>query len=210
MRGSSDAARGGQESEAIISELETVASEGQSTTSGKTRILAVDDEGSLRAMLRLCLTVPGCECATAPSAEAASELLQQERFDLMLLDILMPVRSGIDYLPEVVARYPDMAVVMMTAVADVDLAVEAMKLGAYDYITKPFDLEDLRTRVIGNLRVASRSEAVVVDPKRREVYVRGERLEPAMSKKEFDLLSLLDSRRGEAVSREEIAVAVWL
>ncbi len=83
----------------------------------------------------------------AASPDDAEELLKREAFSLMLLDVIMPGKSGIDYLPEVVAKYRDMAVVMLTALADTSIAVKAMREGAYDYITKPVDLKEFIFKV---------------------------------------------------------------
>jgi FixJ family two-component response regulator len=68
-------------------------------------------------------------------------------FDLVLMDIKMPGLSGMEALPQIITNHPDTCVIMMTAVVDTETAVQAMKLGAYDYVTKPFDLDDLNMRV---------------------------------------------------------------
>ena len=110
-------------------------------------ILVVDDEESGREVLRRMLKQSGHHCTAAPNSYDAEELLKRESFSLMLLDVMMPGKSGIDYLPEVVAKYPDMAVVMMTALADTSIAVNAMREGAYDYITKPVYLSEFISKV---------------------------------------------------------------
>ena len=110
-------------------------------------VLIVDDEDYRRRLLQQRLDRTGHRCATAESADAASEILRQDEFEILLLDIAMPDRSGMDFLPEVVAQYPDTVVLMMTAAADTQTAVDAMKAGAYDYITKPFNLDEVTLRV---------------------------------------------------------------
>ena len=112
-----------------------------------TRILVVDDEESGREVLCRTLNQRGYQCEAAPNPYDAEELLKREAFSLILLDIIMPGKSGIDYLPEVVAKYSSMAVVMMTALADTSIAVDAMREGAYDYITKPVDLSEFIFKV---------------------------------------------------------------
>jgi DNA-binding NtrC family response regulator len=84
---------------------------------------------------------------TAADGRAALDKASQQTFDLILLDIKMPGPTGMEVLPQIVNEHPDTCVVMITAVSDTDTAVEAMKLGAYDYVTKPFNLDDLNLRV---------------------------------------------------------------
>lgn len=115
--------------------------------SDRTRILVVDDEESGREVLCRMLKQHGHHCEAAPNSHDAEELLKRKAFSLMLLDVIMPGKSGIDYLPEVVAKYPDMAVVMLTALADTSIAVNAMREGAYDYITKPVNLNEFIFKV---------------------------------------------------------------
>jgi len=110
-------------------------------------ILAVDDEANIRTVLERVLVRAGYHCVTASSAAQASQLLQQGAFALVLLDIMMPGRSGMDLLSEITVRYPDTGVVMLTAVADTDTAVKAMRQGALDYLTKPCNLDELTIRI---------------------------------------------------------------
>ena len=110
-------------------------------------ILVVDDEEYQREALPEVLNDAGLQCVTASNAENAVEALQQDEFDLVLLDINMPGRSGMDLLPEIMTEYPDVAVVMLSGVQDISIGVEAMRLGAYDYITKPVSEPDLTLRV---------------------------------------------------------------
>jgi response regulator RpfG family c-di-GMP phosphodiesterase len=111
------------------------------------RVLVVDDEASVRRMLERWLTDLGYPVALAAHAGEASELLRTGEFALALVDIRMPGVSGMEFLREIVRAHPDTAVVMCTAVVDVETAVESLKLGAYDFVGKPFDLEDVRLRV---------------------------------------------------------------
>lgn len=111
------------------------------------RVLVVDDERLIGEMVTRWLSPVGYECATALDAAYALELMSSRDFHLILLDIKMPGKSGMDLLPEIKRQYPDTEVVMMTGVVDTNIAVQAMKLGAFDYMLKPFDLVDLTTRV---------------------------------------------------------------
>jgi len=110
-------------------------------------ILVVDDEESIRAIITRRLEVDGYTCEVAADGKEALWKAFMKDFDLVLMDVKMPGISGMEALPQMVTNHPDTCVVMMTAVVDTETAVEAMKLGAYDYITKPFDLDDLGMRV---------------------------------------------------------------
>jgi two-component system, NtrC family, response regulator PilR len=108
------------------------------------RVLVVDDEASMVEFLALLFRDDGYKVETAGSVEEARRTLAGQAFDLVLLDVLMPDGSGLDLLKEIKAGDPNAAVVMMTAYTSTRSAIEAMKLGAYDYISKPFDVDELR------------------------------------------------------------------
>ena len=110
-------------------------------------VLIVDDEYSIRVILSRKLEEDGYNCVIVSNGNEALETAATQSFDLMILDVKMPGISGLEVLSQVTTNYPDTCVVMSTAVADGSTAVEAMKLGAYDYVTKPFDLDDLSIRV---------------------------------------------------------------
>ncbi len=107
------------------------------------KILIVDDEASIRRLVMAKLVASGYHCVEAGNAEQALNKLNAEPISLVILDINMPGKSGLELLPEIKIRFPDAAVVMATAVSDVSIAIDCMQRGAYDYITKPFDLEDI-------------------------------------------------------------------
>ena len=113
---------------------------------GKARVLAVDDDQPTREMLARSLALRGFDCSVAGSAVEAAELLAVEDFDVLLLDILMPGRSGMELL-RVVADHPQMAVVVLSAFADAFAATKALKVGADDYVTKPVNLDELAVRL---------------------------------------------------------------
>jgi two-component system response regulator PilR (NtrC family) len=108
------------------------------------KILIVDDEASMLDFLSLLFVGEGYEVETARSAEAARKALGGKRHDLVLCDILMPDGNGLDLLKDIKAADPNAAVIMMTAYTSTKSAIEAMKLGAYDYVSKPFDVEELK------------------------------------------------------------------
>jgi putative nucleotidyltransferase with HDIG domain len=108
------------------------------------RILVVDDEESIREIVSSMLSAAGYGTAQAPSGAAALSLLASgEQFDLMLSDLMMADLDGLGLLERVKERYPDMPVIMVTAVHDISVALGAIRNGAYDYLLKPFEREQL-------------------------------------------------------------------
>jgi len=106
-----------------------------------TSILIVDDEASIRRLLTQSLTAEGYCCKEAGNADEALARLGDSSIDLVLLDIKMPDKSGTELLPEIKERHPDVPVIMASCISNIDTAIESMKQGAYDYITKPFNLD---------------------------------------------------------------------
>ena len=111
------------------------------------RLLVVDDEQSMRDMLKIVLKRDGYDVQVAENGKRAIELLRRESFDLLLSDIQMPDATGVDVLRVAKDVNRDIVVFMMTAFASTDTAVEAMRLGAVDYLTKPFNVDELRLKV---------------------------------------------------------------
>ena len=108
------------------------------------RILVVDDEESLRRVTQLRLQQAGYEVATAPDGASALEFLRTSPQDLVLTDLKMPGLSGLDLLKAIKQEYPELIVILMTAFGTIESAVEAMRVGAYDYVIKPVNAEALR------------------------------------------------------------------
>ncbi len=104
------------------------------------RILVVDDEAGIRQMLKSLLTKEKFSFFEAASGNKAMELLAKQSIDLVILDILMPGMSGIDVLKEIKEKYPSIVVLMLTGYGTLKTAREALELGAYEYISKPFDI----------------------------------------------------------------------
>ncbi len=111
------------------------------------RILVVDDEEPIQRSLKASLSTAGYECDAAAGADQAASMLDQGNYDLTLLDINMPGKSGIDFLPELRAQHPDVAVLMLSGETDLTQAVRTMREGAYDYALKPVGLAELVIRI---------------------------------------------------------------
>src|SRR5512136_952321 len=118
-------------------------------------ILIVDDEKNIRLTLSQTLETLGAEIDTAANGEEALTKLKGREFGLILLDIRMPGMDGMEVLRRVREMRPDIRIIMITAYGTVESAVEAMKLGAVDFLQKPFDPEEVRELV---LRVADREK----------------------------------------------------
>ena len=146
---------------------------------GGTTVLVVDDEDGIRQALTRFLTRLGYQVQAAANATEALAKLAEYHPQAMLCDIRMPETSGVELLPKVLAQDPDLAVVMLTAIDEPRTAIECLKLGAFDYLIKPVDLEELEL----SLQHALRQRQLEVDRREleqwlaREVAVRTRDLE---------------------------------
>lgn len=111
------------------------------------RILIVDDEVFVREILVRKLRALGYVCDSCEDGPSALKILHEQAYDLLLTDIMMPEMSGVDLIKEAAKVRPELAVILVTSVIDLEVAVDALKLGAYDYITKPFSLEEVTVAV---------------------------------------------------------------
>ncbi len=118
------------------------------------RILVVDDDRELRDNIVEILSDAGYEMQSSDNAESALEVLDSKDFDLVILDLIMPGMGGLDAIPLFRQKCPNARIVVITAFSTVDNAVESMKKGANDYITKPFKINELLTAVRRNLEEA--------------------------------------------------------
>jgi len=107
------------------------------------RVLVVDDEAGIRNLLQRTLEEAGYSVVTAASGQEALDKMSEMNIELAMLDIKMPGMSGIEVLRQISVNRPDTCVIMVTGIGDAQTAVEAMKLGAYDYLTKPFNPADV-------------------------------------------------------------------
>ncbi len=109
----------------------------------KGRILIVDDEVYIQEILKTTLEDAGFECVAVGDADAAVAALASQNFDLAFTDIRMPGKQGMELLQDIKATYPDVVVLMITALDSAQLAIDSVHLGAYDYIVKPFNLDQV-------------------------------------------------------------------
>ncbi|MEC4986437.1 MAG: response regulator [Oscillatoria sp. PMC 1068.18] len=126
------------------------------------KILVVDDEKNIRLTVAQCLDPLGYEVSTALNGEDALKQLKAQEFQLILSDLKMPGMNGMEFLREAIALHPDLQVIMISAHGTVDNAVEAMKLGAVDFIQKPFtpkELRDVVYRVLNREHHAAKQES---------------------------------------------------
>jgi putative two-component system response regulator len=126
------------------------------------KILVVDDEEVIRRLLCQKLKSEGYGCTEAGNAHQAMEKMREKPADLVILDIMMPGGSGVELLPELKKAYPDTVVIMATAVGDADTAIKCVRLGAYDYFTKPYNLDEVAISIARALNMR-RLELEVID-----------------------------------------------
>ena len=118
----------------------------------KPRILVVDDEESIREFLDIMLRKEGYEVTCVEDGQKAIDMLKKKTVDLIISDLQMPNVTGIELLKHVKETYPDLLFMLITAFGTTESAVEAMKMGAYDYITKPFKIDEVRINIANALR----------------------------------------------------------
>ncbi len=118
----------------------------------KPRLLVVDDEESIREFLEIMLKKEGYEVTCAEDGAKAKEILSKKSFDMVISDLQMPNVTGIELLKHVKDSYPDLVFMLITAFGTTESAVEAMKMGAYDYLTKPFKIDEVRLNIQNALR----------------------------------------------------------
>lgn len=138
-------------------------------------ILIVDDEKTVRRSLNKALTMNGFNCDEASSADEAMDMLTRKQADLVILDVMMPGTSGKELLPRLKKTYPDTAVVMATAVVEPETIVDCMKNGAHDYITKPFDVDQL----LANIQTVLDKRSLELNMKEKRQVLEGKVAEQA-------------------------------
>jgi two-component system alkaline phosphatase synthesis response regulator PhoP len=181
------------------------------------RILLVEDEPGLVMTLTDLLGAEGYEVESATDGPAGLSKALKGKFDLIVLDVMLPGKSGLEVCRELRQQGNDVAVLMLTAKTQLYDRVVGLKLGADDYLTKPFEPPELLARIEALLRRIKHDKLspvsrfqfgnVDVDFERSEVHKDG--VELNLAAKELELLRYLIDRRGNVVSRDELLEAVW-
>jgi len=177
------------------------------------KILIVEDEPNLARLVTLELQHEGYEVEFAHDGREGLNKALSNAYDLILLDVMLPSVSGLEILRKL--RQTSTVPVIMISARDATVdKISGLDLGADDYLTKPFDIEELLARIRANLKRGSRLNAgamtygqLIVDPLMHSVKYKGETVD--LTKKEFDLLSYLLNNRNIVLSREKILSNVW-
>lgn len=179
------------------------------------RLLVVDDDDSIRTSLGRALELEGYRAETVEDGDAALDRLADEQFDAILLDVMMPGRSGLDVAREIRSLGDTTPILMLTARHEVSDRVAGLDAGGDDYLPKPFSLDELLARIRALLRRSGVSEAgtalvmadLVVEPDARRAF-RGDR-ELHLTRTEFDLLELLVFNADIVLERDLILNRIW-
>lgn len=175
------------------------------------KILIAEDEEPIANLIKMNLRRAGYECVWAPDGEKAADLMTKCKYDLLLLDVMLPGINGYELMEY--ARTLELPVIFLTALGTTENKVKGLRMGADDYLTKPFEIVELLARVEAVLRRYHKGETVlevfdvVIDTASRSVTRGGEQI--ALTMKEFDLLLLLARNRNIALYRETIYENVW-
>jgi len=182
------------------------------------RILLVEDEENIRELIQLNLEAEGYEVVSTGNGRKALDLIGGQHFDLLLLDVMLPEVDGFSITEQVRLSNHEVPILILTAKDMAQDRIAGLKRGADDYLTKPFNLEELLLRVSNLLRRSQRVKGEAIDQfefgnnfVNFETYegttFRGEAI--TLTKKEAMLLKLLVERKNEVVSRNQILQAVW-
>ena len=180
------------------------------------RVLVVEDDDAIRRGVCDALELSGYDTADAPDGERGAEMALAGGFDLVLLALMMPKKDGLQVLKEIRSAHPGMPVIVITAKGESEDRVRGLRLGADDYVVKPFGVDELIARVeavlrrsaerprgVKNIDVAGRR----VDFQRRELTFNGRTV--TLPQLEADLLAYLAQHPGRAVARDELLQRVW-
>ena len=181
------------------------------------KIFIVEDERPIARLLQLTLEREGFKTAIESNGRRAYERALQEKYDLILLDVMLPEMDGMEICKRV-REVSDVPIIMLTARDEIRDKVEGLNLGAEDYMTKPFDTEELLARIRGvlrrhNERLRNLEETryvvknMILYPERYEVTVKGEKVE--LTHKEYELLKYLVENKRNVLSRDQILQTVW-
>ena len=175
------------------------------------KILIVEDEEPINNLIRMNLTKAGYQCKCAFDGQEAADMMAAEKFDLFLLDIMLPKINGYELLEY--AQTLNTPVIFITAMGTVENKVKGLKKGADDYISKPFEIVELLARVETVLRRYNKAEKIIkildieVDTESRTVMQNGQQV--ILTLKEFELLLLFIRNKNIALYRDVIYESVW-
>ena len=180
------------------------------------RIFIVEDERRIARFLQIELEHEGYETATEDNGQRAFERIGQEKFDLVLLDVMLADLDGFEVCRKV-REFSNVPIIMLTAKDELEDKVTGLDLGADDYITKPFAIQDLMARIRAALRKHTETDGpegerltcknLVLYPSRYEVTVNGEEIH--LTKKEYSLLEYLLRNKRNVLTRDQILQEVW-
>lgn len=175
------------------------------------KILIVEDDATISDLIKLNLKMVSYETKQAYNGRQALEVIEKEKFDLILLDVMLPELDGFSVISKI--KHKDIPVIFLTAKASIADKVKGLKMGADDYIVKPFESIELLARVEAVLRRYGKKKDIL-SFKDLEIYleqmiVRKQGNIIDLTLKEFELLNLLIQNKGIALSREKILEKVW-
>lgn len=175
------------------------------------RILIVEDERPIAELIKMSLCTEGYQCICAYDGQEAADILEEQSFDLVLLDIMLPKIDGYELMEYI--RLCCIPVIFLTARTDVEDRVKGLKAGAEDYISKPFEIIELLARVEAVLRRFNKGSGIIafdnicIDTESRVVTKDGQKV--SLTAKEFDLLLYFVRNRNKALYRSQIYAQVW-
>ena len=175
------------------------------------KLLIVEDERAIANLIHMNLTACGYQCTTVLDGLDAADLIERERFDLILLDIMLPGADGYELMEQI--KPTGTPVIFITAMGTVSDRVRGLRAGADDYLVKPFEIVELIARVESVLRRAGKTDEryeiddVIIEPKSMLVLKNG--IPVTLTHKEFDLLLLFVRNRNIALFRDTIYERVW-
>ena len=175
------------------------------------KILIVEDEEPIANLIRMNLVKAGYQCETAFDGEEAANRISEQNYDLILLDIMLPKLNGYEVLEY--AKSVEIPVIFLTAMGETQQKVKGLKLGAEDYIAKPFEIAELLARVETVLRRYKKTEQqlrvlnIEIDVESRIVRQNGQEVD--LTTKEYELLLLFIRNKNRALYRETIYENVW-
>jgi two-component system, OmpR family, response regulator len=178
------------------------------------RILVIEDERTLASFIEQSLHAEGHAVTVAHDGNSGEAAALTGDYALVLLDLMLPGKNGLDVLAAIRARLPELPVIVLTARGAVEQKVEGLDRGANDYVTKPFSFEELLARVRAQLRTPGQRESAALEAADIRMDLRTRRVERGgrevpLTAREFEVLAYLMRHPDQVLSREQILNAVW-